>query len=107
MTSFRDRPQPRPRQRVLGPWDSRAPDRVKRHGLSVAEQDAMLAAQHGRCAICQRPGLRLQVDHDHRVDAGRYGSRTSVRGLLCNKCNSGLGLIGDDNIPALIAYLTR
>jgi len=98
---------PRPRQRVLGPGDSRAPTRRRAHGLTPAEVDALAALQGGLCAICGRPGLRLQVDHDHRHCPGREGCRRCVRGLVCNRCNSALGQLGDENVPRLIAYLSR
>ena len=94
------------RQRPLGPDDPRHPIRRRVHGLSVAEQNAMVIAQGGRCAICLRAGVPLQLDHDHRIDPGRYGSRRSARGYLCGRCNSGLGWIGDENIDRLIRYLT-
>jgi hypothetical protein len=99
--------RPRPRQRVLGPSDSRAPIRHRVHGLSVAQQDLLKAAQDHRCAICLRRSTRLQVDHDHRIDPGRYGTRASFRGYLCPRCNAALGWIGDENVPRLVDYLTR
>jgi len=98
---------PRPRQRVLGPWDSRAPARRTAHGLTPGEQDALRALQAGLCAICGRAGQRLQIDHDHRHCAGRIGCRRCVRGLLCNRCNTALGQIGDLNVPSLLRYLAR
>lgn len=99
------RPSTRPRQRVLGPWDSRAPGRRTAHGLSPAEVDALVALQGGRCAVCGRSGQRLEIDHDHRHCPGKTGCRQCVRGALCGKCNSALGWIGDANVPALLAYL--
>jgi hypothetical protein len=51
----------------------------------------MLAAQHGRCAICHfkfSDECGPRVDHCHRT--GR------VRALLCAHCNSGLGMFNED-----------
>jgi hypothetical protein len=95
------------RQRVLGAWDSRAPARRRVHGLTADERDALIAFQGGACAICQRPGLRLQVDHDHRHCPGPTGCRACVRGALCGRCNTALGRFGDAMIPRLVAYLAR
>lgn len=61
-----------------------------RYDLTVEQYDEMLAAQGGGCAICgeQCPsGSRLAVDHDH--------STGTVRGLLCVRCNKGLGSFQD------------
>ena len=96
----------RPKQRILGPNDSRNPIRRKAHGLTADERDALYAAQRGLCAICQRPADKLAVDHDHRHCPGSEGCRQCVRGMLCNRCNSGLGWIGDANIPQLLRYLS-
>ncbi len=60
------------------------------YGISIDTYESMLERQRGVCAICgQPPGeRRLAVDHKH--DTG------TVRGLLCEKCNRGLGLFRDD-----------
>jgi hypothetical protein len=76
-----------------------------KHGLTLAEFDAMAARQDGRCAICgtDAPGAwgRLCVDHDHRTG--------ELRGLLCSDCNVAIGRLHDD--PQLIrraaAYLEK
>jgi hypothetical protein len=57
----------------------------KTYGISVADFEAMLAAQGGVCDICAcgPNGREWHVDHCH--DSGR------VRGVLCDNCNRGLG----------------
>lgn len=76
---------------------------LKRYGLTQETYDAMLAAQNGGCAICgssdpkSRHG-RFHIDHDHGCCPNR-DQRTCgdcVRGLLCERCNTGLGHFGDD-----------
>lgn len=71
------------------------------YGITVDEYRKMEAKQNRCCAICGgKNGLRsLGVDHDHETK--------KVRGLLCNSCNSGLGMF-KDNIKLLakaIVYL--
>jgi hypothetical protein len=69
------------------------------YGLTLEQYDAMLEAQGGACAVCGATGT-LVVDHDH--------ASGSVRGLLCDSCNVGIGRLKDD--PAVlalaVAYLT-
>ena len=65
-------------------------ERLKRaYGITLAEYQQMLEIQDGRCKICgKKPGKRmLDVDHCHKTN--------KVRGLLCSKCNIGLGQFND------------
>jgi Recombination endonuclease VII len=63
------------------------------YGITPLEYEAMFKKQKGQCAICGStdPGQRtkrfLCVDHNHKTG--------KVRGLLCHRCNRGLGLLGD------------
>lgn len=76
------------------------------YGLPFEQYEKMLEGQGGVCAICGSPPSllrrnerRLSVDHDHRTNA--------IRGLLCQKCNRAIGLLGDDAgvIRKAAAYL--
>jgi len=85
------------------PHAARANAVQREYGLSWDQYLAMVAAQGGRCSICsEHPSGRrssLHVDHCHKT--GR------VRGLLCSKCNAGIGMFGDDArlLSAAIRYL--
>jgi hypothetical protein len=65
----------------------------KTYGITPAQYDQMLAEQNAQCAICsaKKTGGRTKlffIDHCHNT--GR------VRGLLCMRCNTGLGLFLDN-----------
>ncbi|MCP3800215.1 endonuclease VII domain-containing protein [Allokutzneria sp. A3M-2-11 16] len=74
-----------------------------RYGINIAVVDDLRAAQHYRCAICGRHEDALPrglcVDHDHITG--------TVRALLCQSCNSALGLFNDcpDSLSAAVHYL--
>ena len=64
----------------------------KFYGVTPDDYERMLEMQNGRCAICRSPAdtsfhKRLCIDHNHETGA--------VRGLLCSKCNSAIGLLND------------
>jgi hypothetical protein len=73
--------------------------RAHRYGISGEDRARLLARQGGVCAICRQPDRPLVIDHCH--------VRNKVRGLLCNKCNLGLGMFDDDpdRLRAAIEYL--
>lgn len=90
-------------------WRAKNPEKVKAHnlkknyGLALENYRTMLREQNFGCAICgtkkNSNGKSLYVDHCH--DTGK------VRGLLCRKCNTGIGLLGDNfnKIEKTLKYL--
>ena len=78
----------------------------RRYGITQNDYEVMIAEQNNQCAICNttEPGGRhnrryFVVDHCHTTG--------KVRKLLCNNCNTALGLVGDNTqiIQSMIEYL--
>lgn len=73
------------------------------YGITLDDYNNMFEQQNGCCLGCGKHQSDLEkplcVDHDHQT--GR------VRGLLCIKCNSALGMVLDniDTLTNLIKYL--
>lgn len=80
----------------------RAERRIKEmYGITVEQFDQLLADQGGCCAVCgtstpNGPGKRFHIDHDHACCARVGSCGKCIRGLLCSRCNTALGLLGDD-----------
>lgn len=82
----------------------------RNYGLTIEEYNKMLESQQGVCAICGKEEYLtdnkgqtrpLSVDHNHETG--------EVRGLLCDRCNRGIGIFYED-VDALekaIQYLTN
>lgn len=79
-----------------GASKTRARHMRRKYGLTESTHDSMLAEQGGVCAICKAPSPD-SVDHCHGT--GR------VRGILCRRCNAGLGYFRDQ--PALMRKAAR
>ena len=61
----------------------------KGYTLVKGEFVAIMRRQKGRCTICgAKGGFDLLVDHCHKTG--------DIRGLLCARCNNGLGQFLDD-----------
>lgn len=89
--------------RKLNPDKYKNQDLKKVFGITLIEYKLMLENQQHKCKICNKHKnefkKQLAVDHCHST--GR------IRGLLCEKCNVGLGSF-KDNIEVLtqaIEYL--
>ncbi len=85
---------------------------LSRYGLTSEELSALYERCNYRCQVCKLhasehtwKGLIGQLCVDHIL---RDGERI-VRGLLCNRCNSLLGRLGDDRpgVMRYVCYLER
>ncbi|QGH76337.1 HNH endonuclease [Streptomyces phage Daubenski] len=91
---------------------------IPRMGISVDQYNDMLEAQNWVCAICGEDETvmlkgklrRLVIDHDRSCcnkDRGLCGK--CVRGILCARCNVGLGYFRDNSeyLRKAIDYLDK
>jgi hypothetical protein len=93
--------------RISRPLHIRKQELAKKYDVTVEWYESTLASQGGHCALCPaefaHPGSKkvLFVDHDHRTGA--------VRGILCAKCNTHLGIIEADPEwhDKALEYLTK
>ncbi len=83
-------------------WQKKHPENLKlaqrkhdlkhKYGITLKQHEALLMKQSLCCGICQKDKLDFKmsfaVDHCHTTG--------KVRGLLCSKCNTALGLFNDD-----------
>ncbi len=74
--------------------------RCRKNGTTPQEYQTFWDLQQGLCAICRKNPIR-DIDHSHRTG--------KARGLLCGKCNMGLGLFQEDIdlLMSAAAYLER
>lgn len=77
----------------------------KTYGLTREELESLYEAQDGRCGICQKPRKVLEVDHDHKTER-ESDTRSSVRGLLCRRCNGHLLPSCLDDIEVLLSAVS-
>lgn len=70
---------------------SKKKERYRRYGMTADDYESLRSQQDHRCALCGRHedelNGKLFVDHCH--------NQGWVRGLLCQPCNSGLGMFRD------------
>lgn len=79
--------------------------RLKKYGLTLEQYNQMLESQNHCCAICSKHESEqknsLAVDHNHTTGV--------VRALLCDACNTAIGLLKEDPevIARVVAYILR
>jgi hypothetical protein len=74
---------------------------LKVYGLDYEKYNTMLDKQNGVCDICKRVPVKPVIDHCHKTN--------KVRGIICNTCNSGIGMLKDDLkiIKNAVKYLEK
>ncbi len=65
---------------------------LKNYGITLDIKEELLKSQGGHCALCstKKPGgknNKWHTDHCHETGA--------IRGILCDKCNRGIGMLGE------------
>ncbi len=86
------------------PGSKRAEHLKRTYGLTLEAWDQLFERQGRACALCERrdPGSERgwHVDHDHVTDR--------IRGILCIRCNSALGALGDNakGLAKALRYVT-
>lgn len=91
----------------IAEWQRRNPSKVQarnrrfRHGLSPEDVLALKELQQGKCAGCLKEFSAIRECIDHCHSTGR------IRGLLCQKCNTSLGMVDDkpETLRRLADYL--
>jgi hypothetical protein len=84
---------------------------MRNYGITLEEYNQMLADQGGVCDICKNidnltSAYRLGIDHDHKSDGT---DKIKVRGLLCSRCNAGIGHFREniEIMESAITYLKK
>ena len=75
----------------------------KKYGITLQKYEELVQLQNNLCAICGRPpeSRNLHVDHCHKTG--------KIRGLLCRRCNRGIGILRDSTeiMTKAISYLEK
>lgn len=77
------------------------PHEYARRKFKLTEDQYLELMKNENCEICNRLLDKKCIDHSH--------STNKVRGILCNNCNTSLGLVGDNIqiLESMINYLHK
>lgn len=91
-------------------WRKNNPDRefaskMKKYGMTPTLYDEMFLSQGNSCGACST----TQPTHKHRFGIDHNHDTGEVRGILCGKCNSALGLLDDsvEKVKGLLMYIQK
>lgn len=96
-------------------WNKKNPEKQRKsylksmYGLGWEMYLFLYKKQEGLCKICSVPLKLHNTDDDHKetVHIDHCHTTGKIRGLLCNKCNSGLGFFKENQeyLKKAIEYL--
>jgi hypothetical protein len=77
-----------------------------RHRISEERYNQLLNLHNGKCHSC-KDKMAVSIDHDHNCCNQARSCGQCVRGVLCNQCNSALGLLQENKkkIQGLLDYI--
>ncbi len=78
--------------------------RVRTYGITTEAYKILIDQQNNKCLCCEEifgSELSPHLDHDHKTG--------KIRGVLCHKCNTGIGLFEDNpaKLRKAIIYLEK
>lgn len=82
-------------------------DLNKSYGIGIEEYNIMLDAQNSCCKICDRHLTEVNDKHKKNLCVDHCHTTGKIRGLLCDRCNRGLGFFHDniDLLEKVVNYL--
>lgn len=92
------------RYRKENPFATREARLKRDYNLTIEAWENLFKSQGSVCAVCSSDvpkAVNWHTDHDH--------VRNVVRGILCYKCNYGIGLLGDtlESVFKALEYLRK
>ena len=71
-------------------------DLMRAYGLNLKQYEELFLQQNGCCKICKKHISELNNKHKKSLCVDHCHKTNKIRGLLCDKCNRGIGLLNDD-----------
>ncbi len=78
----------------------------KSHHISEEKYNEMLSLYEGKCYICKNKNA-TDIDHNHNCCNGAKSCGKCIRGILCNNCNTALGVLEKNrqNLNFMLQYI--
>jgi protein-arginine kinase activator protein McsA len=83
------------------PYKYKSKSKQAKYGITQEEFDKMKESVNNACEICKSQNVTLCLDHDHNTN--------KIRGIICHKCNLGLGNLRDsyEIVKSAADYLNK